>query len=155
MTRAGLKLRDTWVPEVVHAHDWLAAHPAVALAEFFDVPMISHHARHRGRPAFRLGVRADQPAGARGGIVAGPRVRRTDHLLGLDGRGDRRAVPDPDCPTSPSSPAGSIPAVGLSRGADSTGPPELLFFGRLEYEKGVHDAIAALPRIRRITPAPP
>ena len=26
----------------------------------------------------------------------------------------------PDCPTSPSSPTGSIPAVGLSRGADST-----------------------------------
>ncbi len=26
-----------------------------------------------------------------------------------------------------------------------TGPPELLYLGRLEYEKGVHDAIAALP----------
>ena len=25
----------------------------------------------------------------------------------------------------------------------------LLYFGRLEYEKGVHDLIAALPRIRR------
>ena len=33
-----------------------------------------------------------------------------------------------------------------------TGPPELLFVGRLEYEKGVHDAIAALPRIRRAHP---
>jgi glycogen(starch) synthase len=32
------------------------------------------------------------------------------------------------------------------------GPPELLFVGRLEYEKGVHDAIAALPRIRRAHP---
>lgn len=32
------------------------------------------------------------------------------------------------------------------------GAPELLFFGRLEYEKGVHDAIAALPRIRRTHP---
>ena len=28
----------------------------------------------------------------------------------------------------------------------------MLFFGRLEYEKGVHDAIAALPRIRRSHP---
>src|SRR5690606_4168992 len=27
--------------------------------------------------------------------------------------------------------------------------PVLLYFGRLEYEKGVHDLIAALPRIRR------
>jgi glycogen(starch) synthase len=33
-----------------------------------------------------------------------------------------------------------------------SGPPELLYFGRLEYEKGVHDAIAALPRIRRRHP---
>jgi glycogen(starch) synthase len=33
-----------------------------------------------------------------------------------------------------------------------TGPAELLYVGRLEYEKGVHDAIAALPRIRRIHP---
>ncbi|HSA41393.1 MAG TPA: glycosyltransferase, partial [Mycobacterium sp.] len=29
---------------------------------------------------------------------------------------------------------------------------ELLYFGRLEYEKGVHDLIAALPRIRRTHP---
>jgi glycogen(starch) synthase len=33
-----------------------------------------------------------------------------------------------------------------------TGPPELLYVGRLEYEKGVHDAIAALPRVRRAHP---
>jgi len=33
-----------------------------------------------------------------------------------------------------------------------SGPAELLFVGRLEYEKGVHDAIAALPRIRRAHP---
>jgi glycogen(starch) synthase len=33
-----------------------------------------------------------------------------------------------------------------------TGPPRLLYVGRLEYEKGIHDAIAALPRIRRTHP---
>jgi glycogen synthase len=32
------------------------------------------------------------------------------------------------------------------------GPPRLLYVGRLEYEKGIHDAIAALPRIRRKHP---
>jgi glycogen(starch) synthase len=32
------------------------------------------------------------------------------------------------------------------------GPARLLYLGRLEYEKGVHDAIAALPRIRRTHP---
>ncbi len=37
-------------------------------------------------------------------------------------------------------------------GAPAAGPPQLLYLGRLEYEKGVHDAIAALPRIRRTHP---
>ncbi len=32
------------------------------------------------------------------------------------------------------------------------GEPLLLYFGRLEYEKGVHDLVAALPRIRRAHP---
>ena len=36
--------------------------------------------------------------------------------------------------------------------AAQPGPPQLLYLGRLEYEKGIHDAIAALPRIRRTHP---
>ena len=49
MTRAGLSLKD-WRPDVVHAHDWLVAHPAIALAEFFDVPLVSTiHATEAGR----------------------------------------------------------------------------------------------------------
>ena len=39
-----------WRPEVVHAHDWLVAHPAIALAEYFDVPLVSTiHATEAGR----------------------------------------------------------------------------------------------------------
>ena len=35
---------------MVHAHDWLVAHPAIALAEFFDVPLVSTiHATEAGR----------------------------------------------------------------------------------------------------------
>ena len=41
MIRAGLALGapviDNHGPDVVHAHDWLVAHPAITLAEFFDV----------------------------------------------------------------------------------------------------------------------
>ena len=33
-----------------------------------------------------------------------------------------------------------------------SGPARLLYLGRLEYEKGIHDAIAAMPRIRRTHP---
>ena len=51
MIRAGLQLhRQGWIPDVVHAHDWLVADPAVALAEFFDVPLVSTiHATEAGR----------------------------------------------------------------------------------------------------------
>src|ERR1700760_219311 len=55
MVRAGLSLKDKptdrpWRPDVVHAHDWLVAHPAIALAEFYDVPMVSTmHATEAGR----------------------------------------------------------------------------------------------------------
>ncbi len=34
----------------------------------------------------------------------------------------------------------------FARRKPRSGPPELLYVGRLEYEKGVHEAIAALPR---------
>ena len=40
----------------------------------------------------------------------------------------------------------------FARRAVRRGPARLLYLGRLEYEKGVHDAIAALPRIRRTHP---
>lgn len=152
MTRAGLKLRDTWVPEVVHAHDWLAAHPAVALAEFFDVPMISTmHATEAGRHS---------------GWVYGPISRQVHAVESWLARESDALI---TCSASMAEEIAALFGPGLPditvipNGIDSrrwpfarrrqhTGPPELLFFGRLEYEKGVHDAIAALPRIRRIHP---
>ncbi len=55
MVRAGVALAKEgigagWQPDVVHAHDWLVAHPAIALAEFYDVPLVSTlHASEAGR----------------------------------------------------------------------------------------------------------
>jgi glycogen(starch) synthase len=152
MTRAGLELRDTWVPDVVHAHDWLAAHSAIALAEFFDVPLISTmHATEAGRHSGWVSGAISRQVHA----VESWLARESDSLI-----------------TCSASMAGEITELfgpGLAEvsvipnGIDSSrwsfaprrkhdGPPELLFFGRLEYEKGVHDAIAALPRIRRSHP---
>ena len=77
MTRAGLAIKASgrrpkpWRPDVVHAHDWLVAHPAIALAEFFDVPLVSTiHATEAGRHTGWISG-ADQPPGARPRIVAG------------------------------------------------------------------------------------
>lgn len=151
MVRAGLGLSD-WRPDIVHAHDWLVAHPAVALAESFDVPLVSTiHATEAGRHS---------------GWVTGPvsrqvhaleswLVRESDSLITCSAsmRDEISTLFGPDL--------GDISVI--RNGIDThgwpfaarprrRGPAELLYFGRLEYEKGVHDAIAALPRIRRSHP---
>jgi glycogen synthase len=151
MTRAGLTLAP-WRPDVVHAHDWLVAHPAIALAQFFDAPLVSTiHATEAGRHS---------------GWVSGT-VSRQVHALEswLVGESDSLIT----CSASMRDELTALFGPGLSEiavirnGIDTggwpfasrrprSGPAELLYFGRLEYEKGVHDAIAALPRIRRTHP---
>lgn len=153
MTRAGLRLHtEGWRPDVVHAHDWLVAHPAIALAEFFDVPLVSTmHATEAGRHS---------------GWVYGPISRQVHAVESWLARESDSLI---TCSASMAEEITELFGPGLAEisvipnGIDSSlwsfaprrrhdGPPELLFFGRLEYEKGVHDAIAALPRIRRTHP---
>ncbi len=153
MIRAGLALSaEGWRPDIVHAHDWLVAHPAIALADLFDVPMASTvHATEAGRHSgWVSGDISRQVHASESWLVHQSDVLITcsasmaDEITELFGPG--------------------LAAISVIRnGIDSTrwpfalrkphsGPPELLYFGRLEYEKGVHDAIAALPRIRRTHP---
>jgi glycogen(starch) synthase len=156
MVRAGLALKSPsgrpWRPDVVHAHDWLVAHPAIALAEHFDVPLVSTiHATEAGRHS---------------GWVSGP-ISRQVHAV------ESWLVRESDslitCSASMSDEITELFGPGLAEirvirnGIDAqrwpfasrrprTGPAQLLFLGRLEYEKGVHDVIAAMPRIRRTHP---
>ena len=152
MIRAGLRLHGDWKPDVLHAHDWLVAHPAIALAEFFDIPMVSTiHATEAGRHSGWVSGRISRQVHALESWLA----RESDALIA--------------CSASMSDEVAELFGPGLGpisvipNGIDSgrwpfarrgrhDGPPELLYFGRLEYEKGVHDAIAALPRIRRVHP---
>jgi glycogen(starch) synthase len=160
MIRAGLALKSratgranqVWRPDVVHAHDWLVAHPAIALAEFFDVPLVSTiHATEAGRHTGWVSGRISRQVHA----VESWLVRESDSLI--------------TCSASMSDEITELFGPGLAEsrvicnGIDAalwpfaprrprSGPPELLYVGRLEYEKGIHDAIAALPRIRRTHP---
>jgi glycogen(starch) synthase len=152
MIRSGLRLCRNWIPDVVHAHDWLVAHPAIALAEFFDVPLISTmHATEAGRHSGWVHGAISRQVHA----VESWLARESDSLIA--------------CSVSMAEEISALFGPGLApisvipNGIDSRlwtfaprrrhdGPPQLLYFGRLEYEKGVHDAIAALPRIRRSHP---
>jgi glycogen synthase len=155
MIRAGLALTGgpaPWRPDVVHAHDWLVAHPAIALAETFDAPLVSTlHATEAGRhsgwvtgPVNRQ-VHALESWLARESdalIACSASMRDEITTLFAPGLGDIRVIPN----------GIDVADWPFARRAPRTGPARLLYLGRLEYEKGIHDAIAALPRIRRTHP---
>lgn len=87
MVRAGLSIRSRgrpWRPDVVHAHDWLVAHPAITLAEFHDVPLVSTiHATEAGRHSgWVAGSISRQVHAVESWLV---RDSIPDHLLGVDG----------------------------------------------------------------------
>jgi glycogen(starch) synthase len=162
MIRAGLALRTRgrsgkpsekgWRPDVVHAHDWLVAHPSIALAEHFDVPLVSTiHATEAGRHSGWVSGRISRQVHA----VESWLVHESDALI--------------TCSASMSDELAELFGPGLAEtrvirnGIDAGlwpfakrkahgGPAKLLYLGRLEYEKGIHDVIAAMPRIRRTHP---
>ncbi len=157
MIRVGLTVKKPrterlWRPDVVHAHDWLVAHPAIALAQFYDVPIVSTiHATEAGRHSGWVSGALSRQVHA----VESWLVRESDSLI--------------TCSASMADEITELFGPGLAETTvirngiyaarwpfaarrPRTGPAELLYLGRLEYEKGVHDVIAALPRIRRTHP---
>ncbi|SIS07091.1 glycosyltransferase family 4 protein [Williamsia sterculiae] len=154
MVRAGLRLLSNggWVPDVVHAHDWLVAHAAIAVAEFADLPLVTTiHATEAGRHS---------------GWVSG-RINRQVHSVEWWLAAESDAIVT--CSTSMRDEVSRLFGPDLAditvihNGIDTTawpyrprrersGPAQLLYAGRLEYEKGIQDLLAALPRIRRSHP---
>jgi glycogen(starch) synthase len=160
LLRAALTRLGDWRPDVVHAHDWLVAHPAVALADVLAVPLVATvHATEAGRHAGWL----SSPLSRQVHSVEWWLARRADAVITCSAAMRDEAVElfDVDPATvavlhngiSPQ--AWQVPArrvAAARRRLAPGGAPLLLYFGRLEYEKGVQDLIAALPRIRRSHP---
>ncbi|MFI2231158.1 glycosyltransferase family 4 protein [Nocardia testacea] len=157
MVRAGVALDkpgigEGWTPDVVHAHDWLVAHPAIALAEYYDVPLVSTiHATEAGRHSGWVAGRVNRQVHSVEWWLANESDALITCSASMKDEVERLYRPD------------RIPVHVIRNGIDvgawtfrtrspRSGPPRLLYVGRLEYEKGVQDAIAALPRIRRAHP---
>lgn len=134
MIRAGLTLTD-WRPDIVHAHDWLVAHPAVALAQFFDVPLVSTiHATEAGRHSGWLSGAVSRQVHALESWL----VHDSDSLITCSAsmRDEISALFGPDLGEITVIPNGidtdGWPFVGHRR---RTGPARLLYFGRLVRER--------------------
>lgn len=142
----------SWRPDVVHAHDWLVAHPSIALAEFFDVPLVATlHATEAGRHSGWVAGHVNRQVHS----VEWWLANSADALITCSASmsDEVTALFGPDLP----------PITVIHNGIDlsywefgervpQAGPPELLFAGRLEYEKGVQDLLTALPAIRKAHP---
>lgn len=157
MVRAGVGLArpgigEGWRPDVVHAHDWLVAHPAIALAEYYDVPLVSTlHATEAGRHSGWLSGTINRQVHS----VEWWLANESDSIITCSASMEEEVTELYGSSLAPITVIRNgidVATWSYRDRAPRSGPPRLLFVGRLEYEKGVQDAIAALPRIRRSHP---
>lgn len=156
MIRAAHSLLRDWRPDVVHAHDWLVTHPAIAVADQLGVPLVATlHATEAGRHAGWLSQALNQQvhsvewwlANRADALVTCSTAMRHEvtQLFDVD-PASISVIHNGIAPRGWRIGAADVAAVRAAHSQD--GSPLLVFFGRLEWEKGVHDLIAALPRIR-------
>lgn len=159
MIRAGTELFRTWRPDVVHAHDWLVTQPAIALAEAAGVPLVGTvHATEAGRHSGWLSHPLNQQihsvewwlANRVDALITCSEAMRREVAHLFDLRDDaitviHNGIEERDWWVGRDH-------VARVRSAHSPDGPLLLFFGRLEWEKGVQDLLDALPEIRRRHP---
>ena len=156
LVEAAALLPERWAPDVVHAHDWVVAGAGVALASSLRCPLVvTLHATetglHHGHLAtdfsrWRHDVECGLAADAASVIVCSLDMR-SEVSSGLGADPGRVVV----VPNGVDPGAWVTTASQRSAARDTLGGgdgPLVVLVGRLEYEKGGHDAIEALHRVR-------
>jgi len=159
LTRTGLALAAPEPPDVVHAHDWLVAHAATTLKHHLAVPLVATlHATEAGRHQGWLPERLNRSIHsvewwltyeARRVVTCSSYMRWEVTRL-FDLPPDKvDVVPNGVDPERWRATPEQVAAARRRWAGDG---PLVLFSGRLVYEKGVHDLLAAVPRLRRRHP---
>ncbi len=156
LTRAALRVAESLRPDVVHGHDWLVAHTATAVKEAYGIPLVATvHATEAGRHQGWLPGPLNKAVHtvewwltfeARRVITCSSHMRwEVTRLFDLppdsvdvipNGIDLDRWEVAPD-------------VVQRTRSTHAADGPLLVFTGRLEWEKGCHTLLDALPRLRR------
>jgi glycogen(starch) synthase len=159
LTRAALRAARTGGFDVVHAHDWLVAHTAVTLREHLDVPLVATiHATESGRHQGYLPGAHNRTIDDVERWLTGEAVRvivcsgymrdEVGRLFGVSAeRADvvRNGVDALRWRARPR-------AVAAARARYAGDGPLVSYAGRLVYEKGVQELIAAVPLLRERWP---
>jgi glycogen synthase len=159
LARTGLRLADEVRPEVVHAHDWLAAHAGATLRDALRIPLVATlHAteagRHQGwlrKPVSKAihSVEWWLTYQARRVITCSSYMRaEVRTLFGLpDGKLD--VIPNGIDLARWRVDTAAASALRARYAPDG---PLIVYTGRLEWEKGLHTLMRALPRLRQSHP---
>jgi glycogen(starch) synthase len=159
MTRTALALGTTWRPEVVHGHDWMVAHAAANLRQAFTVPVVATvHATEAGRHQGWLPGELSRSIHttewwftyeARRVITCSEHMRwEVTRLFELPPDKVDVVPNGVDRHTWTADPV----AAQEARARLAPDGPLVVFTGRLEWEKGVHTLVEAMPRLRRRHP---
>ena len=157
--RAGMRLGRTWTPDVVHAHDWVVAHTGAALRQEFGVALVATmHATEAGRHQGWLPNDLSRAIHTTEWWLTyeARRVVACSRHMGWEVTRLFELPPDKvdvipngidlaEWTTTDD----DVAAARLELAADG---PMVLFAGRLEWEKGVHTLVEAMPRLRRRFP---
>jgi glycogen(starch) synthase len=159
LTRAGLAVCDEAPPDVVHAHDWLVAHAATTLKHHLGVPLVATlHATEAGRHQGWLPGPLNRSIHSvewwltyeARRVIACSAYMRWEVTRLFDLPPDKVDV----VPNGVDLPRWQLPPeqVAAARRRWGGDGPLAVYSGRLVYEKGVQDLLAAVPRLRRRHP---
>jgi glycogen synthase len=159
LTRAALRLAAESEYDVVHAHDWLVTHAAVTLKHHLRVPLVATiHATEAGRHGGWLpgelnrGIHSVEwwlTYEARRVLVCSGYMRwEVSRLFELPA-GKVQVIPNGVDEAAYATAPRTARAARAAYGGDG---PLVVYAGRLVYEKGVQDLLAAVPRLRRRFP---